>query len=162
MVVEDVAVAGLDLFDDGVEKPAWWQTMSDEAFAIPHLHAVLPGRRKEQAIAWLNSKGREETTLTFGAIWARAEGIAGALGGAWGLRPGDRAMACYAPGPERVRPRPSTSARRRRDARALGSSSPSGAACGPACCACPSTRPTRRRCKRPSTRWTSSGRRAAR
>ena len=49
---------------------------------------------------WLGPGGREAGGLTYGKLWARAGGVARALRGRLGLRPGDRALLVYPPGLE--------------------------------------------------------------
>ena len=49
---------------------------------------------------WLGPGGREAGGLTYGGLWARAGGVARALRGRLGLRPGDRALLVYPPGLE--------------------------------------------------------------
>ncbi|MGW6931614.1 fatty acyl-AMP ligase [Lentzea sp. NPDC054927] len=51
---------------------------------------------------FVDERGRDEETITAGALATAAEAVGSALRG-WGFRPGDRALLVYPPGPDFVR-----------------------------------------------------------
>ena len=44
---------------------------------------------------WLDDKGKEQRTYTYGEVWRRAGCIAHAMRVTWGLARGDRVILCY-------------------------------------------------------------------